>query len=191
MALVGVMVALALLGALAAALVLATTTEVGIAANYREAAEALYAAEAGVAFVTQEVAAIEVWDAVASTAGESAFVDGPVEDVRTIGAVTLDLGVATDALNATMPAAPGADPAWVPYAFGRLQDLTPPSTGRSPVYVAVWVANHATSPDPVMRGALSILAQAYGPRGSRRAVAVILEKADTFSVRRRSWRQWP
>jgi len=191
MALVGVLVVLAFLGALAAALVLAATTEMGIAANYREATETLYAAEAGVAFVMQEVAAIETWDEVASTGGESTFVDGPVEGIRSIGVVALDLAVATEALNSTMPAGPGGDPAWVPYAFGRLQDLTPPGAGQSPLYVVVWVANHATSSDPSMRGALSILGQAYGPRGSRRAVEVIVEKADTFSVRRRSWRQWP
>jgi Tfp pilus assembly protein PilX len=49
MVLVVVVMTVTLLAALGAALTLATTTESAIAANYREASEALYAAEAGVA----------------------------------------------------------------------------------------------------------------------------------------------
>jgi hypothetical protein len=191
MALVGVIVVVALLAAFGAALVLATTTEIAIAANYREATEVRYAAEAGVAFVMQEVAAIEPWDDVASGPGQSAFVDGPADGVRSVGAVTFDLTDATSDLNANVPAGPGAVPPWVLHAFGRFQDLTPFASGRSPVYVAVWVANHSVSSDASMRGALSIFGQAYGPRGSRRAVEIIVDKVDATSVRRRSWREWP
>lgn len=189
--LVVVLVMVALMAALGAALTLATTTEVAIAANYREASEALYAAEAAVAFVEQEVAVIPDWTAVALASGESAFVDGPAGGTRTVGAASVDLTSATDHLNTIAPAGPGAVPPWILHAFGRFRDLAPSTAEGAPVYVAVWVANHASTSDPAMRGALSIFGQAYGPRGSSRAVEVVVEKADTSTVRRRWWREWP
>ena len=74
-------------------------------------------------------------------------------------------------------------------------DLFRTCSHRRPVaprsYVAVWIANHASSADESMRGALSIFGQAYGPRGSRRAVEVIVEKAGVSGVRRRAWRESP
>lgn len=191
MVLIVVLVTIALLAALGAALTVATTTEVAIAANYREATETLYAAEAGVAFVMQEVAAVADWTGVAAGSGQSAFVDGSPAGTRVVGSSLVDLTDATDTLNAIAPAGPGAVPPWVLHAFGPLQDLLPPSAGRAPAYVAVWIANHASSADESMRGALSIFGQAYGPRGSRRAVEVIVEKAGVSGVRRRAWRESP
>jgi Tfp pilus assembly protein PilX len=189
--LIVVLVTMALLAALGAALTLATTTELAIAANYREAAETLYAAEAGVAFVMQEVAAVEDWNEVATGSGQSVFIDGPADGPRIVGAARFDLTDATNNLNAVAPAGPGAVPPWVLHAFGRFQDLVPSPTGRAPVYVAVWIANHSSSADESMRGALSLFGQAYGPRGSRRAVEVVVEKVGVSGVRRRLWREWP
>ena len=188
--LIVVLVSISLLAALGAALTLATTTEVAIAANYREATETLYAAEAGVAFVMQEVTAVADWSDVATSPGQSVFVDGSPAGTRVVGSAVLDLGDATDNLNAVAPAGPGAVPPWVLHAFGPLQSLVPSSAGRAPAYVAVWIANHASSADGSMRGALSIFGQAYGPRGSRRAVEVIVEKAGS-GLRRRAWRESP
>jgi hypothetical protein len=189
--LIVVLVMVALLAALGATITLATATEVAIAANYREASQTLYAAEAVVAFVTQEVAVIADWSSVGNVAGGSAFVDGAPGGVRTVGAATLNLTDATDQLNAAAPAGPGGTPPWVLHAFGRLADLVPGMPARAPVYVAAWVANHSSSADPAMRGALSIFGQAYGPRGSRRAVEIVVEKADPSTVRTRLWREWP
>jgi hypothetical protein len=191
MILIVVLVTIALLAALGAAMTLATTTEVAIAANYREATETLYAAEAGVALVMQEVAVVADWDGVAAGSGQSVFVDGSPDGTRVIGSAVLDLTDATNDLNAIAPAGPGAVPPWVLHAFGPLHDLIPASAGRAPAYVAVWIANHASSADESMRGALSIFGQAYGPRGSRRGVEVIVEKAGVSGVRRRAWRQSP
>lgn len=190
-ALVMVLIAVTLLAALGAALTLASAVETAIAANYREATETLYAAEAGATFVMQEAAAIADWGDAATGAGQSAFVDGPPAGVRVVGAVTLDLEAETSNLNSTMPAGPGAVPPWVLHAFGPLQDMAPSAAGRAKAYVAVWIANHTASADPSMRGALSIFGQAYGPRGSRRAVEVIVDKVDASSLRRRSWRERP
>ncbi len=189
-ALVIVMMAITLLTALGTALTLTTITETAIAANYRDATEALYAAEAAVEFVMQEIAAVPDWRDLLTESGRSAFVDGPADGIRTVGADTLDLTRATRDVNAV--AAGAARSAWVLYAFGRFRDLVPSSLSRSQIYVAVWLADRSDTPDdePSVPDALSILGQAYGARGSRRTVEVIVTKADTSTIRARSWREW-
>ena len=189
-ALVIVMMTITLLTALGTALTLATITETAIAANYRDATEAFYAAEAAVEFAMQEIADVPDWSNVIAESARSAFVDGPADGPRTVGAVTLDLTQATRDVNAI--AARTASPAWVLYAFGRYQDLVPSSLSRSQIYVTVWVADRSGTPEdePSVPEALSILGQAYGARGSRRTVEVIVAKADTSTIRARSWREW-
>ena len=145
MVLIVVLVTIALLAALGAALTVATTTEVAIAANYREATETLYAAEAGVAFVMQEVAAIGDWSGVAAGSGQSAFVDGSPAGTRVVGSSVVDLTDATDILNAIAPAGPGAVPPWVLHAFGPLQDLLP-SSAVAPR--RTWPSGSPTMPRP-------------------------------------------
>ena len=189
MALVIVLMTITLLTALGAALTLATITETGIAANYRDAAEALYAAEAAVEFAVQEIADVPDWRDVIAESGRSAFVDGPADGIRDVGAVTLDLTQETRDVNTIAGGAAG--PARVLYAFGRFQDLMPSSMGRSGIYVAVWVADRSEPPGDEASASetLSILGQAYGVRGSRRAVETIVVKADTSAIRAVSWRE--
>jgi len=192
-ALVVVMMAVALLTALGSALTLATITETAIAANYRDATEAFYAAEAAVEFVKGEVAAVEDWSDIVVTPGRSAFVDGPPSGRRTVGAVIVDLRAATSDVNAAVPAAPGAtDAAWLLYAYGRFRDLVPSSPRRSQIYVVVWVADRAGAPveEAPAPPALSILGQAYGGHGSRRTVEVIVERDGAGQVQTRLWREW-
>jgi hypothetical protein len=119
-------------------------------------------------------------------------VDGPADGIRTVGAVTLDLTQATRDVTAIATPTPGAasQPS-VLYAFGRFQDLAASSTSRSQVYVAVWVADRSDMPgdETSVPDALSVLGQAYGPRGSRRAVEVIVMKTDSSAVRVLYWRE--
>ena len=125
-ALVIVMMTITLLTALGMALTLATIAETAIAANYRDATEALYAAEAAVEFATQEVAAVSDWSGVISAPGRSAFVDGPAGGLRTVGAATLDLSDATRDVNLTAAGAPGtAGRSW---GVVRLRSLPGPCT---------------------------------------------------------------
>ena len=181
-----VLMTVTLLTALGTAVTLATIAETAIAANYRDAAEALYAAEAAVEFATQEVADVPDWSDLIAESGRSAFVDGPAGGSRTVGAGTLDLTDATRDLNAT------ASPAWVLYAFGPFQDLVPSGRSRSPIYVVVWVADRSEVPadETYAPEALSILGQAYGTRGSRRTVETIVVRESDAGVRARSWREW-
>ena len=181
-ALVIVMMTITLLTALGAAVTLATITETAIAANYRDAVEALHAAEGAVEFVMQELAGVADWSDVIAGSGRSAFVDGPAGGSRTVGAVSLDLTQATVDANAIATPTPGsASPPSVLYAFGRFQALVASGTGRSQVYVAVWVADRSSVPGEP--DTLSVLGQGYGPRGGRRAVEAIVRKTESSAVR--------
>ena len=190
-ALVIVMMAVTLLTALGSALTLATIAETAVAANYRDATETFYAAEGAVEFAMQELAAVSDWRAVVAAPGRSAFVDGPAAGARAVGAVTLDLGDATTDVNAA--GAPGSSDAdRLLYAYGRFRDLVPSSPRRSQIYVVVWVADRSSAPDEEMSvpDALSILGQAYGGRGSRRTVEVVVERDGAGLVQTRLWREW-
>ena len=190
-ALVIVMMTMTLLTALGTALTLATITETAIAANYRDAAEALYAAEGSVEFVMQELADSPDWSDVLAESGRSVFVDGPAGGVRTVGAITLDLAQATRDVHAIAATTPGGvSGPWVLHAFVRFQDLLPSGISRSPIYVAVWIADRSETPGAGTSApeVLSVLGQGYGARGSRRTVEVIVARADASTIRR-SWRE--
>jgi hypothetical protein len=194
-ALVIVMMAVTLLIALGSALTLAAIAETAIAANYRDATEAFYAAEAAVEFARSEVASVEDWSDVIVAPGRSAFIDGPPTGRRTVGAATVDLRAATSDVNAAAPGASGAtDADWLLYAYGLFRDLVPSSPRRSQMYVVVWVADRSDAPgeDASAPQALSILGQAYGGHGSRRTVEVIVERDGDGAgpVRTRLWREW-
>lgn len=172
MPLVIAMTALTLLTALGTVLVLGTIAETAIAASYREATEAFYAADAAVEFVVRDLAAASDWELMLSDHGTSTFIDGPPSGVRDVGAATLDLMQATEDVNASAPAGPGGiTPSYALYAYGRFADLVP-AAARSRIYVAVWIAD-------VSDEAVAILGQAYGPTGSRRSVAVSVARTPT------------
>jgi hypothetical protein len=188
-----VMMTIALLTALGSALTLATIAETAIAANYRDATETFYAAEGAVEFAMQEVAAVSDWHDLVASPGRSAFVDGPAAGQRITGPVTIDLGDVTADVNAAGAGATGgADSAWILYAFGPFRDLAPSSVRRSQIYVVVWVADRSGTAggDTSMPEALSILGQAYGGRGSRRTVEVVVERDSAGLMQTRLWREW-
>ena len=192
-ALVIVLMTITLLTALGSALTLATIAETAIAANYRDATETFYAAEGAVEFAMQEVAAVSDWRDLVAAPGRSAFVDGPAAGQRTIGAVTIDLGGATTDVNAAGAGATGpTDSAWLLYAFGPFQDLVRSSVRRSQIYVVVWLADRSGAPgeETSVPEALSILGQAYGGRGSRRTVEVVVERDGAGLMQTRLWREW-
>jgi hypothetical protein len=192
-ALVIVMLTMSLLAALVGAVTLAAVTETVVAANYREAVDALYTAEAGVEYVLQEIAPVDDWTDLLAEPGQSGFVDGPPAGVRQVGTATLDLARATADVAAAAAAPAGAVrlPS-VLYAFGWFKDLVPGAGQRSQTYVAIWLADRSPGPkdDSVPPVALSVVAEAFGARGARRAVETIVEKRDR-GVRMLAWRELP
>ena len=71
------MMALVLLGALGASLIIIADTEMKVAGNYALAQEAVYAAEAGLEIVSQELGGAADWLPIPAGPTLSAFVDGP------------------------------------------------------------------------------------------------------------------
>jgi hypothetical protein len=190
-ALVMVMLLIVWLTALGSAMTLAAMTETAIAASYREGTETRYAAEAAVEYAVQQLAANPDWRGAVAEPGGSAFTDGPAAGRRAVGPVELDLEAATRDVE-DMAAAPPGGPAapFVLYAFGRFRELAPLLADGSVTYVVVWIADRSgMPPDTAALDRLSVVAQAYGPRGSRRAIEVVVERDGGTGIRRLAWRE--
>ena len=80
-ALVIVMMTAALMAAMVSSLALVTVTETAVAANYRDASEALYAADAAVEFALQQIARVEDWSDLIGESGPTVLVDSPFQDL--------------------------------------------------------------------------------------------------------------
>src|SRR5262245_55310255 len=133
-ALVIALMVMFLLTALGTALVLNTSTEVAIAANFRISEEALYAADAAAERALADLQASTDWDSVLSGASPSTFIDGPPTGVRRLaGGTTIDLTGVTNIANcghasactssemsaSTVERPWGSNnPVWRPYAYG-------------------------------------------------------------------------
>jgi hypothetical protein len=189
-----VMMSVTLLAVLSGALALVALTETAVAANYRDADEALYAADAAMEYVLQEIARVEDWTDLLATAGLSSFVDGEPSGLRDAGSEPIDLDQATvDVTAAATPPAGAVDEPSVLYAFGRFADLVPGTATGSMTYVAVWLADRSPAPkeDATEPVTLSVAGVAFGGRGSRRAVEALVQKTDSAAVRLLAWRELP
>ena len=159
------LMALVLMGALAASLAVIANTEMLVAGNYALAQEAIYAAEAGLEIVSQELAAVPDWDEVAAGPGLSAFVDGPPGGDREL--------IDGSLLNLTAITAGLENRGWRLFAFGHLSRLQDPGARRSMTYVIVWLADDPAG-DPAV---LEVRAEAHGPGGTRRGIEATISQA--------------
>ena len=162
-ALIVSLMAMMMLMALGIALVMTTTTETRIAANYAEGTEAIYAADAGVERVMDDLLTVPDWNDILTGARQSAFIDGPPAGTRNLPDGTkLDLDEATNMLNCKKLTACGdADftaltaerpwgknnPRWRLYAYGRVDDMLPTESITSRDYVVVWIADDPSETD--------------------------------------------
>jgi hypothetical protein len=163
-ALIVSLMAMTLMMALGLALVLTTMTEGRIASNYRDGTEALYAADAAVERVMQDILTVADWDTMlADVNATSAFIDGdgPGDKVLADG-TTINLTALTNVINCGK-SAPCADadynaltderpwgannPRWKLYAYGPISDMLPIATIDSSMYVVVWVADDPSEND--------------------------------------------
>jgi hypothetical protein len=210
-ALIVALLSMLLLTALGMALSLTTTTERRISGNYRDGVETLYAADAAVERVMQDVLTVPDWNRIVDGTVTSSFVDGAP------GARTLPDGSQLNLLEATAMArcgklsCSGADmdaytkerpwgpnnPRWQLYAYGKLEDIIQTQTINSNVYVIVWMADDPADNDdnPLEdggtanganpgTGVLSMLAYAYGPTGARRMIETTVARTDTTEIER-------
>lgn len=201
-ALIIALMAMMLLTALGAAVVMVSNTETHIAGNYRNSQEALYAADAGVERVVQDLLLIPRWNDILAGTTQSGFVDGTMTSAKTLpggGHMTLCCGTntATAQLQAETDAAnlwAGNNPQWKLFAWGPLQDMLPNSQIDSPMYLAVWVADDpADGPDilnadgnPLLdtNGTLTLHAEAIGPSGTRKVVEVTVARTSSTEIER-------
>ena len=170
MALIVALMAMMLLMALGMTLVMTTTTETKISANYSQGTEALYAADAAVERVMDDILTVPAWNDILQGNARSAFVDGSPSGTRTLpDGSTLDLTKATNMLdcgkaagcsdaelNAFTDDRPWGlnNPRWQLYAYGPISSMLPTDTINSKDYVIVWIADDPseTDNDPTMDG---------------------------------------
>jgi hypothetical protein len=191
-----------------------TVTETKIAGNYRAGSEALYAADAAVERVMQDLLTVPDWNKILEGSVTSSFVDGPAgERTTTAGVINLAhatnmlncgtiAGCDTDAMNTNSTERPWGynNPRWKLYAYGPITDLLPTETLNSDMYVIVWVADDPSECDndptkdggtPVApctenlgAGVVSMVAHAYGAGGVRRVIETTMARTDTTEIER-------
>jgi len=195
-ALIIALMAMMLLTALGAAVVMVANTETHIAGNYRNSQEALYAADAAVERVVQDLLLVPRWNDILSGTAQSGFVDGAMTSSKTLpagGHVTLCCGAntatgqlqsQTDTLNLW-----GANnPQWKLFAWGPLGDMLPNNQIDSPMYVAVWIADDPAetdgNPAADVNGTLTLHAEAIGPSGTRKVIEVTVARTSSTEIER-------
>jgi hypothetical protein len=193
-----------LLTALGIGLTMTTMTESMISTNYRDSGEALYAADAGIERVMQDLLTVPDWDRLLAGLVKTSFTDGSAPGNRILpGGSTLNLVSATNMLNcrktstctdAEMDAwtaeRPWSEdnPRWQLVGYSPLADIIETGTVLSPMYVAVWIADDQSESDgdPATdaNGVLLLRAQAYGPNGASSVVEITLGRTDTTELER-------
>ena len=206
------MMAMLLLSALGIALALTTASETIISANFSNASEGAYAADAVLERSMEDLLTEADWDTLLTGSVRSAFIDGPPSGTRSLpDGSTIDLGQVLNRANCNK-VTPCSDvemdtvtlhrpwgsnnPRWQLFAYGRLSDMLPPGAIVSPYYVIAMVGDDPSETDgqPLQdgvdmagAGVLSLRAEAFGPRGARRIVEMTV--ARTPKVRVLAWRE--
>jgi hypothetical protein len=198
-----------LLTALGLGLVMITITETMISANFRDGGEAVYAADAGVERVMQDLLTVSDWNQILSGSLQSSFIDGAPSGTRAIpGGGTVDLSAETNLMNcAKVTTCSDAEmnawslerpyeadnPRWRLYAYSPLSSIIDTGTVLSPLYVVVWVADDPaeTDGDPSTdatsgkgAGIMVLRAKAYGPSGSAATIEAAIARTDTTELER-------
>lgn len=190
-ALIVVLLATMLLTALAMTLVLLTSGETMLTANYRHGEETLYGADAAIERTVQDILTVSQWNDLLASGGnlQSSFTDGATTYTLPDG-TTIDVLKERDRLQAETDAQNnwGSDnPVWQVYAYGPLSNLLPDGVD-SPVYVAVFVADDPSEADgnPALdsNGVLTLHAEAWGAGGSHKAIEVTLARTSTTEIER-------
>jgi type IV pilus assembly PilX-like protein len=160
-ALVIALLCMLLLTALGMALTMTTITEKRIAGNYRNGVETIYAADAGVERVMQDLLTVPDWNKILDGSTTSSFVDG-APGTRTLpDGSQMDLVQATAMVRCGKLTCTNADidtatderpwaknnPRWQLYAYGPVSDLIPTATVNSNVYVVVWIGDDPSEND--------------------------------------------
>jgi len=185
---------------LGGALILLSSSETAIAANFRAAHEATYAADAAIERALADLRNQANWTPVLAGSVRSSFTDGLPSGTRTLAdGSTIDLDGITSLANCEKAsacsdaevAAVTADrpwgannPRWTLFAYGPLENTLGPATVRSPFYVLAFVGDDGSENDgnPAVdglmvantpnpgNGIVVLRGEAFGPRSAHKIV---------------------
>jgi hypothetical protein len=163
LALLVVIMAMLLVGALGSALILAAVSEAAIASNFQSSSEALYAADAAAERALAELLSAPGWNAVLTGSSRATFVDGTPGGTRTMAdGSRIDLGQVVNLANCNKPARCtdsdmdavtaerpwGHDnPRWQLYGYGPLDRLVPSADENGAFYVVILVGDDPAEND--------------------------------------------
>jgi hypothetical protein len=193
-----------LLTALGAAVIMVSRTETAIANNYRNSQEALYAADAAVERVVQDLLMVPRWNDILADGGSgvagvtSSFTVGsPASAITLPAGGRITLNTATAALQSESDTANlwgGNNPRWRLFGWGPLSALLGTTGVDSNMFVAVWIADDPadgpslTGPDnnPLLdaNGTLTIRAEAIGASGTRKTIEVTVARTSGTEIER-------
>ena len=213
MMLVAALMVMLLVSALGAVLILVTSSETMIAANFRNSLGALYAADAAAEQALAELAMVADWDQLLNGSVRSEFVDGSPAGTRLVNGTPVDFSQVValarchktttcseaemDAVSAGRPW--GANnPRWQLYAYGELGNAA--AGVESPYYVLVLIGDDPSEsdndplddgggPDNPGAGVLLLRAQAFGPRNAHKTIEIAIARTGGSRVRLLSWRE--
>jgi hypothetical protein len=185
---------------LGGALILLSSSETAIAANFRAGHEATYAADAAVERALADLRNQTDWTPVLAGTVRSSFADGLPSGTRTLGdGSTIDLDRITNVANCgktsvcsdadlsgvTTERPWGANnPRWALFAYGPLANVLGPASVRSAFYVLAFVGDDPSENDgnPAAdgltvagapnpgNGIVVIRAETFGPRSAHKIV---------------------
>jgi type IV pilus assembly PilX-like protein len=209
-ALVVALMTTTLLLTLGGALVLLSSSETVIAANFRSAHEARYAADAAIERALSDLRREPDFTPILSGDLRSSFVDGAPSGGRTlIDGSTINLGQITNLANCNKASPCSAaeltgttaerpwgvnNPRWTLYAHGPLADMQNPLSARSSFYIVVLLGDDPSENDgdPMLdgfsagapnpgRGIVRVRAEAFGPRNAHAVVEATVSRLDAAS----------
>ena len=172
-ALILAFMAMTVLMALGTALVLMTSTDTVIAANFRSSREAFYAAEAVAELAVAELRTSVNWTPFVEGAERSRFVDGAPGGPRSLpGDAPVNLTEIANLANCAVPAPCGGVPRWQLFAYGPLSDAL-----ASPGFAVLRRRAHHGRADGGGEPLVTIRAEAFGPKGAHHAIEVTLGRS--------------
>jgi hypothetical protein len=207
-ALVIALMSTTLLLTLGGALILLSSSETGIAANFRAAHEARYAADAALERALADLCCETDFTPILSGALRSSFVDGLPSGTRTlIDGSSVDLAQIANSANCNKPTfCSGADlsattterpwgannPRWTLYLYGPLANVLNGPIVRSGLYVVAFVGDDGSEndDDPVLdgfsvgsvqnpgKGVIRVRAEAFGWRNAHAVVEATVSRIE-------------
>lgn len=183
--------------ALGTALILTTATESKIARNFAVTSEAMYAADAVLERVLDDIVPVRDWTTLLNGTVHSSFADGMPGGVRTLAdGSAIDLSRVVNAANCQKPTPCSDDdmnrvtdarpwgldnPRWALFAWGPLNNLTPTRSVNSPFYAMVMIGDDPSEcdNDPLTDGGAPI-PPCGGEAAFNPGVGVLSLRAEAF-----------